>query len=460
MNERLPYEESFHQQLKEILLPDENLAWEDMKRRLQKDDDITPVIAWWRRGCMLWGILIAALFSMGLYWYYSNKKLKNNLKQSGIQKNISVLNKKDTVSTYPDENKSNTKRSDSTVFILDTAKKTSNNYLPDEEKKYKLKQQESQSQEFENKKRGKKIRIKSKSKTKTTVKTPQSENDKLNDATINDEVETMPGKNDSESVKIDSSILVSKSAKIIKESIKDSVIKKISIADSSKKESSKKKTISVSAGLALHQQIPVNGQTLTPYNSLGRKGTLRDYIPSVYVRLNKNDKWFIQSGFRYGAPQNNKATLFDQQIDSVPFSSKIQTASTSIKKTYYHQLPLTFNYFITPNWSFGTGVVWNKFYSAITEQNAVQHDYISGADSIIKQGFISRRNKADSNFSKSFFQGLIETQYKWKRFSFGISYAQGLQPYIKFKLPGEAEKKERNSSFQIFIRYEIWKSKK
>ena len=34
-------------------LPDENMAWADMRRRLDEDDDKPPV-AWWRRGCMLW----------------------------------------------------------------------------------------------------------------------------------------------------------------------------------------------------------------------------------------------------------------------------------------------------------------------------------------------------------------------------------------------------------------------
>lgn len=464
MNERLPYEANFHQQLNDILLPDENMAWEDMKRRLQEEDDDTTIVAWWRRGCMLWGILIGALFIVGLYWHYSSKNLKENSDQNNTKTNILISKEKDTVSKYIIDTLNSTK-ADSGLLISQKTKNVHNDFLPVEEKRLPQKYQEKQSQKPVDKKNSKKIIIRSKNKTKTTVHNSQSEIDKPPDSIIkNEAVTTLTvttlNKDDSLSLKMDSAFVASKNAEIIKESIKDSLIKKIASEKLLKEDSSRQNKISFGAGLALHQQVPVNGQTLTPYNSLGRKGTLRDYIPSVYLRLNKNNKWFLQAEFRYGAPQNNKVILFDQQIDSIPFSSKIQTTSNNVKKTYYHQLPLTFNYFITHNWSVGAGVVWNKFYSAVTEQNAVQHDFISGADSIITQGVISRQTKADSNFSKSFFQGLIETQYKWKRFSFGVSYAQGLQPYIKFRLPGEAEKKERNSSLQFFIRYEIWNSKK
>jgi hypothetical protein len=57
-------------------------------------------------------------------------------------------------------------------------------------------------------------------------------------------------------------------------------------------------------------------------------------------------------------------------------------------------------------------------------------------------------------------QALIETQYQWKRFTAGARYSFGLQPYLKFKLPGGEQREERNSSMQLFIRYELWRSGK
>jgi hypothetical protein len=54
---------------------------------------------------------------------------------------------------------------------------------------------------------------------------------------------------------------------------------------------------------------------------------------------------------------------------------------------------------------------------------------------------------------------VFETQYRWKRFSLGARYSFGLQPYIVFTLPGGTQQRERNKSLQVFLRYEIWKSK-
>jgi hypothetical protein len=56
----------------------------------------------------------------------------------------------------------------------------------------------------------------------------------------------------------------------------------------------------------MHQQIPIAGQEWVTYNSLGRTGILSDYIPSINFRMEKQDLWFLQTEFRYGAPQHTK----------------------------------------------------------------------------------------------------------------------------------------------------------
>jgi hypothetical protein len=228
----------------------------------------------------------------------------------------------------------------------------------------------------------------------------------------------------------------------------------------SKKDSSKQKSLRFGAGIAMHQLLPLDGQKLTPYNRQGRKGSLADYIPSVYFRMYKNDKWFIQSEFRYGAPQSTKEITYEQI--NVPDSTQYTTTlSSKLKKTFYHQLPLTFNYFIRPHWSLGAGIVWNKFNSAVYEQELVRRNNVTAQDSIISKNIQRERPDFDSAsvFSKNYLQAVIETQYKWKRLSLGARYSFGLQPYLKFTLPGGTQQHERNQSLQIFLRYELWKSR-
>jgi hypothetical protein len=66
MNKRLPYEDYLAKQLNDLPLPDENMAWADMKRRLEKDDKdrFTP---FWLRGCFLWILFGTLLLSLG-WW--------------------------------------------------------------------------------------------------------------------------------------------------------------------------------------------------------------------------------------------------------------------------------------------------------------------------------------------------------------------------------------------------------
>ena len=209
----------------------------------------------------------------------------------------------------------------------------------------------------------------------------------------------------------------------------------------------------------MHQLIPVDGQKLTPYNSQGRKGSLADYIPSVFGRMYRNDKWFLQAEFRYGAPQYEREVIYqqDNQLDTFNITNTITSAK--LKKTFYHQLPVSFSYYVLPNFSIGGGFVWNRFQGAVSEQDVVQRTVSTGVDTVLSKGVILTSEKADSNFAKSYVQALVETQYTWKRFSLGARYSSGLQPYLKFTLPGGTQQKERNRSLQVFLRYELWRSK-
>src|SRR5690606_35709571 len=224
-----------------------------------------------------------------------------------------------------------------------------------------------------------------------------------------------------------------------------------------KKESNEKKNNYYwSAMVELSRQLPIDGQTLTPFNSLGRKGNLTDYLPAVYARFNKEGKWFIQGGFRYGAPQQTKEPVYiSQKVADTAFET---TTTFKLKKSFYHQVPLSFHYYILPNLSIGTGVIWNRFSSAVAEREVHKINLNTLEDSLLFRGVV--RDRGDSLFVKSFFQAQFQIDYKWKRFEIGARYSFGLQPYLEFMLPGEPLRQEKNSSFQILLRYELWKQKK
>lgn len=218
------------------------------------------------------------------------------------------------------------------------------------------------------------------------------------------------------------------------------------------------------AGLALQQLIPVNGQKAVPYSSSGRKGSLGDYIPSAYFRLYHKRK-FLQVEFKYGAPQYTRDVAYQKTVISTDSSSGISVANVNhVKKTYYHQLPVSIHYIPVPNLSIGAGVVWNKFQSAVVEQQTRSfrgNVEIDSGGAAIPSKLLTLNSDSATSFSKSYLQFMVEAQYNWRRFSFGARYAFGLQPYLTFTSPATGQQQnEKNASLNIFIRYELWRSKK
>ncbi|PZR29391.1 MAG: hypothetical protein DI535_03370 [Citrobacter freundii] len=460
MSERLPYEEQLPQQLRDFPLPDEDAAWADMKRRLEEDDD-DGIIVWWRRGCAGWGLLLLALIVIG-WWFFVKK-------DHGEEKTKTIITQQ--IGSVPDSGKSSGPviQTDTvfvqdplSVIVTDTVTDLKRNSIPGDSSLYKRPGKNNLSADqikihIDTVKRKAVDRKKSKKSTANYLlqrREKASEEDSL-PATDN------TGKNEKsiseDSTAIDRArLFIAGDSSITKkiDSVKKPVgpIKTDSTAKTNKLKS---KSYFLSGGAGLNQQLPIAGQKAVPYGSQGRGFSFADYIPSVYLRFNKANRWFIQGEFRYGAPQYNKPLTYFQRNDTVGGGSRI--TERQLQKTYYHQLPVSFNLYITPEWAIGAGIVWNRFSKSVFQQSV--RDPQSPADSFISKDIIVGKDPASEGLSTSYFQGLIESQYQWKKFSFGARYTFGLSPYLRFTLPGQPEQKESNRSLQLFIRYQLFKKK-
>src|SRR5688572_24846545 len=119
MNDRLPYEEQLAQQLNGLPLPDENMAWADMKRRLEDDDD-NGIIPVWLRGCGLWGLLVILLIGIGWWIVRPDKWWRKKQPTEGVTTIDQKENKKNN-------NTTRTSINDSTYRIKNTTEKKSVN---------------------------------------------------------------------------------------------------------------------------------------------------------------------------------------------------------------------------------------------------------------------------------------------------------------------------------------------
>ena len=130
-----------------------------------------------------------------------------------------------------------------------------------------------------------------------------------------------------------------------------------------------------------------------------------------------------------------------------------------LKKTYYHQLPVSFNYFLVSNLSVGIGGMYSHFYGAVTEKEITTFNTQTQAVSSIKQ-IIPVKHFTDSFLYKTQVHALLQADYHWKKFSFGLRYTKDIQPYIKYTRPDGTIDEEKNQSLQFILRYRLWNSRK
>ncbi len=466
MSEKLSYDRILAEKMAQLPLPDESMAWEDMRRRLEEKKR-RRLLFWWRPGCGLLLLGLIAMLTAVVFIYdplnWMNKSKKSESSQIELKKNAPAIPESsqkensgstsqtkiespfndgktvpDSFNDYSDietENGESIKKPIGNVpQVRNDPQRTGPGSKPN------LKENNGELKETDSRRNGQvDIDVKKEN--------PTDENRLLN--------ENLKQKLDSTSTPEDEKQTENEIDPIEKKEPADSLATS-KPSEEEKSDDKKRNNYYWSAMVELSQQLPIDGQTLTPFNSLGRKGNITDYLPAVYARFNKEGKWFIQGGFRYGAPQQTKEPVYiSQKVADTAFET---TTTFKLKKSFYHQVPLSFHYYILPNLSIGTGVIWNRFSSAVAEREVHKVNLNTLEDSLLFRGVV--RDRGDSLFVKSFFQAQFQLDYKWRRFEIGARYSFGLQPYLEFILPGEPLRQEKNSSFQILLRYQLWKQKK
>lgn len=459
MSKLLPYEEQWLSMQAEIRLPDEDMAWADMKLRLEEKKRRRFI--WWQWGCLGWGIVLGILLAGGVIWFAKDRITREPDKTSTavIHKN-SLPDSTTTVEQHP------VHLPDKTVSIsTDTINGFTGMVIPGSGKKD-MTQNLVRPPAKNNKQHV------TGTNTTPVAKQNLNGNKRYNSYIANTGNTGIDDQQENEKAEI--------TVRVLTDSVKQDTIGRIDTTGIVKPEKDKAKTDSAqaanknkdgvnkrtkkiyfSAGAGLQQLIPLQGQRLTPYNASGRKGSVGDYIPSVFFKMHNGEKWFLQAEFRYGAPQTTKSFVYKEtnvpDTGSAPAFNMI--SSNQLRKTFYHQLPVTFNYHINKQLSIGLGIQVNRFQAAIGEQKVMKHDNITQGDTLVSKKVFAENNATQSGFAKTYLLGVGELQYQWRRFFIGAKYTYGLQPYIRFTIDGQSEQKESSRSLQIMLRYQCWKSK-
>jgi len=444
MSSRLPYEE-MDKQFNDLPLPDQEASWQKMEQMLDSDRDndrILPPI--FLKTCAGWAFLLMFI-SAGIWLVVQPRNQRNeNSTAKQTEKALPQTNKEQNKTPTEDQTRNGSKHlsgESPEIISQEAPSRTSLEKLTSDHKNSNKVSITSVNKTSKNKGNAdtKKQSEKPIAGSITTFNSEKLSVREINNPTkITDKKEWLTGK--------------------------DSVVRTPIVSEQSK--ASEKKVVQhnrndfyFSAGIGEQQQIPIAGQTAVPYSSYGRKGSFSDYIPSVYVRLHKKENWFVQAEFRYGAAQSLKEFSYSQQTKLDSSGSNITTTTLRLKKTYYHQVPLSFNYYVYPSLSVGIGGIYSRFYRAITEQETKTRNLQTQTEIVNKQ-IIPVKNFTDSFLYKTQVHFLLQADYEWKRFSLALRYTMDLQPYIKYTRPDGAVDEEKNQTLQFILRFRLWQSGK
>ncbi len=482
MSDKLPFEDAFERKINNLPARNEGASWQKMKDLLEEKDKRRP-FAWINIYTVCSCLIIAALFGIWLMFLHENNEKKKAVATSQNSKGGTLLiikERKDklTQRSYQHIKSNHTlsahnAKPDQISNYTNTILKIDKSSLkadalpgkthPDNLSGYNVIIAENKFNQ--NKKHIIKLRKNTNSKTKAdkiiSINNSQNKSSdsllinqsqsNVNQPSLSDKqtsTHTLQQSNDS---KIDTSAATAVSSK--KNLLHTDTTATVRQAKISFK---KQRKYFIDAGVQLNQSLPLNGQKIVAYNYQGNKNLLYDYIPSAYIKFEKDKHWFVQTEFIYVAPQLIKPFSYSRKTKADFVMSTVTTTSDHLQKSYYTQLPLSFNFYIKPHLFVGIGAKYNWFRGAVTQHETVINDIKADSQNTIKH-IVPIKAFNDSFLYKSQSALLLQTGYSWKKWSFSLRYTKALQPFITYTLPDGTISNKRNSSFLLLVGYSLYK---
>ncbi|ANE52025.1 outer membrane beta-barrel protein [Flavisolibacter tropicus] len=208
------------------------------------------------------------------------------------------------------------------------------------------------------------------------------------------------------------------------------------------------------------QPAPYKGNETTP-NSEGLTGKITDYLPVPQARYHFNNKLFIQGELQFNAPQFTQPVQLEHRNYSDGLFNVNDTAY--LKKLTYFNLPLSIHYSPLKRFYIGAGIQYSRLNNAIVlHEKTKTRGGSQFPDSTFKSSK-QERIKDDTLFQKlhtSELRLLSDVSYQAGAFGVGVRYNYALRNLVKVPVVGGTITQARNSSLQLYIRYQFLDKRK
>lgn len=234
-------------------------------------------------------------------------------------------------------------------------------------------------------------------------------------------------------------------------------------------------------GLALNLNLPLSSQEMSNVNINGKKKSMPDYIPSVFVQYHFNDKLFLESELQVISPQfTPQMVLASKRFDNT--TNQFKESKVSLNKLYYLNVPVSVHYSPIKNLFAGAGIQYSYLRRSVLIEEITQWKKTGNDWNItevsktvkVKSNPNSERKEHQNNgrgpnqqpmtlvdtiaqsFRSSDWRLLLNASYNWKRFNLGLNFNIGINNYIETNVNGNPiPVQDRNKSIQFYLRYNI-----
>lgn len=219
-------------------------------------------------------------------------------------------------------------------------------------------------------------------------------------------------------------------------------------------------------GLSLPLSMPLSDQRVIGYNFSGGSSTLPDYLPAPLVQYHISQKSFVQAELQFISPQFIQPALLYQSQYTISGGGNYNHITNSVyaRKLYYFNLPLAIHYSPFKNFYLGSGLQFSSLLGGIAsfEKSGYSSLGPNATDSVISIRYSNfRKDSLSGKFNSNEMRVMLDANYYWERFSFGLRYNQAVNNYINQRLPSNGPVyTDKNKSLQFYLRYNLWENKK
>jgi hypothetical protein len=187
--------------------------------------------------------------------------------------------------------------------------------------------------------------------------------------------------------------------------------------------------------------------------------------PSITLILPFNNKFSLHTGLYAMSTIHGKevSTKEREMINNMSANLNYSINTTSIIKASYFDLPITFHYQFSENWSVGTGIQFSKLYKVNVKEQKESYDYNNRLFETTTNTYSSGPARISGTFEKKVAIKLfeprlvLETDFKKGDWLFSAGYFYGTGKSITLQQPNGTLQHYRNKYIKLGIQYRLGK---